>query len=66
MRPSTRSLSLANMDLKILTPEQIVRIDELLKAVGEYGEVHLIIQRGELRYMNKVESYKAWGTTEEE
>ena len=61
MRPSAKSLALANVDLKILTPEQVVRIDELLKAVGEYGEVHLVVQRGELRYMNKVESYKVWG-----
>jgi len=46
--------------LKFLTQEQIVRIDELLCTVGEYGEIHLIVQKGELRYINKVESYKAW------
>jgi hypothetical protein len=50
----------ANLRLKFLTQEQIVRIDELLSTVGEYGEVHLIIQKGELRYINRVESYKAW------
>lgn len=36
------------------------RIDELLTTVGEYGEIHLIVQRGELRYINRVESFKAW------
>jgi len=46
--------------LKFLTPEQILRIDELLCMVGEYGEVHLIVQKRELRYINKVESFKAW------
>lgn len=51
---------LANLRLRRLTPDQVRRIDELLVAVGDYGEVHLIVQRGELRYVNKVESYKAW------
>lgn len=50
----------AALKLKRLTLEQVRRIDEMLDAVGEYGEVHLIVQRGELRYMNKLESYKAW------
>ena len=45
--------------LKKLTPDQVRQIDEALAAVGDYGEVHLIVQRGELRYVNKVESYKA-------
>jgi len=48
------------LDLRLLTPEQVQRIDQLLGDVGEYGEVHLIVQKGELRYINKVESYKAW------
>jgi len=50
----------ANLRLEFLTPEQVIRIDKALATVGEYGEVHLIIQRGELRYINRVESYKAW------
>lgn len=49
-----------NSRLKRLTPEQVCQIDDLLVAVGDYGEVHLIVQRGELRYVNKVESHKAW------
>ncbi|MBI4631251.1 MAG: hypothetical protein HY740_05955 [Chloroflexi bacterium] len=48
------------LNLHLLSAEQVQRIDELLAEVGEYGEVHLIVQKGELRYMNKVESYKAW------
>lgn len=50
----------ANLRLEFLTPEQVIRIDKVLATVGEYGEVHLIIQKGELRYINRVESYKAW------
>ncbi|MBK9781264.1 MAG: hypothetical protein IPP55_14615 [Anaerolineales bacterium] len=45
-----------------LTREQVKRIDELLAELGEYGELHIIIERGDLRYINKVESYKFWDT----
>jgi hypothetical protein len=50
----------SNLILQKLTLEQVKRIDEMLDEVGEYGEVHIIVQRGELRYINKVESYKLW------
>jgi hypothetical protein len=47
-------------DLKLykLTLEQVRRIDEMLDELGEYGEVHIIVQKGELRYINKVESFR--------
>jgi hypothetical protein len=51
----------ADLQLLRLTLEQVQRIDRMLAEVGEYGEVHIIIQKGELRYINKVESYKLWG-----
>ncbi len=50
----------ADLGLKKLTTDQIRRIDSLLASLGDYGEVRLIVQHGELRYINKVESYKAW------
>jgi hypothetical protein len=50
--------------LKKLNVDQIKRIDSLLASLGDYGEVHLIVQHGELRYINKVESYKAWNDTD--
>jgi hypothetical protein len=53
------------LKLKFLNPSQVKRIDDLLAQLGEYGELHLIIQHGELRYINKVESYKAWKTEDE-
>ena len=48
------------LPLKKLTSEQVAQSDELLSSLGEYGEIHLIFQRGELKYINKVESHKAW------
>ena len=38
------------LDLRLLTAEQVQRLDELLSGVGEDGEVHLFMHKGELRY----------------
>jgi hypothetical protein len=48
------------LQLKKLTLEQVRHIDAVLASLSEYGEVQLIVQHGELRYINKVESFKAW------
>ncbi len=53
--PTTGGLKLKRLDL-----DQVRHIDDLLASIGDYGEVHLIVQHGELRYINRVESYKAW------
>jgi hypothetical protein len=58
--PSQAAALSQGFKLKKLTPEQVKRIDEVLASVGEYGEVHLVVKNGELRYINKVESFKAW------
>ncbi len=55
----SKSVSQA-LELKKLTLEQVRTIDEMLASVGEYGEVDLVVQHGELRYINKVESFKVW------
>lgn len=44
--------------LKKLTIEQVKQIDQFLASLEEYGEVHLIVQRGILKYINRVESHK--------
>ena len=51
---------LSGQKLRKLNLEQIKQIDDALDSIGEYGEVRLILQHGELRYINKVESQKAW------
>ncbi len=51
---------------KALTAEQIEQINEALASLDDYGEVHLIIQHGELKYINKLESHKAWEDDEED
>ncbi len=46
--------------LRKLTVEQVEQIDQFLNLIGDYGEVHLIVQHGEVKYINKVESHKVW------
>lgn len=57
-QPIQAAALLANLILLKLNLQHIKRIDEMLAEVGEYGEVHIIVQHGELRYINKVESYR--------
>lgn len=59
-RGSRKKQTLSGLELKKLTLDQIKRIDSLLASLGDYGEIHLIVQHGELRFINKVESYRAW------
>jgi hypothetical protein len=56
----------AGLKLKKLNVEQVKRIDALLASLGDYGEIRLIVQHGELRFINKVESYRAWRDDDEE
>jgi hypothetical protein len=58
---NTSSAAKNSLKVKALTREQIQQINEFLLAIGDYGEIHLIVQRGELRYINKLESHKVWG-----
>ncbi|RJP50900.1 MAG: hypothetical protein C4586_05135 [Anaerolineaceae bacterium] len=50
--------------VKGLTTEQICEINAYLDSLGEYGEIHLVVQRGELRYINTVASHKAAGVNQ--
>ncbi len=48
------------LNLKKLTRQQVRQIDEALASIGDYGEVRLIVQHGELRFISRTESYRAW------
>jgi hypothetical protein len=60
MNSSEGSRSKTNTDGFRLTSDQIDQINEALSSVSEYGEVHLVIQRGVLKYINILNSHKAW------
>ena len=55
-----KNTAFSKLQLKKLSLEQVLHIDEMLASIGEYGEVRLVIQHGELRYINRVQSYRAW------
>jgi len=48
-----------SLGLKHLTLQQIHLIDETIGSVGEYGEVHLIVEKGRLRFLVKQTSVDA-------
>ena len=60
------AFTLKDLGLKKLTSEQVEQIDELLESLEDQGEVRLIIQRGTLKYINRVEKHAAWETDEQE
>lgn len=45
--------------LKFLRPHHIDMIDSALSSVGEYGEIHLIVEKGQLRFVVTQTSYDA-------
>jgi len=49
----------SGFSLKNLSEAQVRMIDEALDAVGEFGEVHLIVQKGRLRFLVTQKSFDA-------
>jgi len=52
--------------LKFLTSSQITMLDEALAELGEYGELHLVIDKGRLRFLVIQKSYDAnkWNSSD--
>jgi hypothetical protein len=48
-----------DLKLKKLSPEQVETINYYLNSMGDYGEIHIIVQKGEIRYINTMESHRA-------
>jgi hypothetical protein len=45
--------------MKFLDPSQVEMIDEALAALGEFGEVRLVVERGRLRFVVTQNSHDA-------
>lgn len=43
-------------DLKYLRPQDVAMIEEALAKVAPFGEVHLVIERGRLRFVRTIKS----------
>lgn len=47
------------MNLRFLTPKDVMMIDEALQRVGDFGEVHLLVSKGRLRFLVTQQSIDA-------
>jgi hypothetical protein len=45
--------------LNFLDKSQVIMIDEALSALGEYGELRLIVEKGRLRFLVTQKSFDA-------
>jgi hypothetical protein len=45
--------------LRFLSPSQVAMIDEALAALGEFGEVRLVVEKGRLRFVVTQNSHDA-------
>jgi hypothetical protein len=62
MKPSGNDVSGYNAkssSLIFLNHRQVVMIDEALSALGEYGEIRLIVEKGRLRFLVTQKSFDA-------
>jgi len=62
MKPSGNDVSGNNAkssSLNFLNHQQVVMIDEALSALGEYGEIRLIVEKGRLRFLVTQKSFDA-------
>ena len=55
-KPQTIRLS---RSLRVLTPSQIVQIDQCLEELEEFGRITLIKRKGKLRFIEKTQSVEA-------
>ncbi len=51
-----KSCAKAPDQLVFLQPSEIALIDQALARIGAYGEVHLLVERGRLRFIRTVQS----------
>lgn len=61
-RPRNTQIMASNGEsytLKVMEFDQISMVDEALSAVGDFGEVRLIVEKGRLRFIITQKSYDA-------
>ncbi len=42
--------------LALLTPDQVIQVDQALASIGPFGEVRLVKVKGQLRFIQKLDS----------
>jgi hypothetical protein len=56
IQPSEKVATPRAAESHCLTAAQVQRIEQALAEVGAFGEVHLVVQRGQLRFINEMKS----------
>jgi hypothetical protein len=59
-RQSTKTghqVQTSDLSLKVLNCCQVQRIDDMLSEMGAFGELRLIKKKGQVRFIEKVESF---------
>ena len=46
-----RNEQFGTRQLKFLSPSQVQKIDEAMANLGQWGEIHLVVQKGRLRFL---------------
>lgn len=54
----------SQFSLRMLRPHEVAAIDQALGEVSPYGEVHLVVESGRLRYIRTVRSEAVVGAVE--
>ncbi len=55
--PSSSNHARPGRQRRMLHAEQIEMIEEALAAIGEFGEVRLVVEKGRLRFLHTEKSY---------
>ncbi len=53
---ATRRKKAVSVGLDVLDAAQVVAIDRAVYQVGEYGEIHLIVRRGQVRFIGTLKT----------
>lgn len=53
---SDHTRKLVSVELEALDAAQVMAIDRAVRQVGEFGEIHLIVKRGQLRFIGTLKT----------
>ena len=62
MSEETMNTGMLSEPLRMLTPKQVLKVDQALASIGPFGEVRLIKVKGRLRFIQKLESHDLLGS----
>jgi hypothetical protein len=55
-QPDTQGCKNLNINVAMLDAVQVLAIDRALQQIGEFGEIHLIVKRGRVRFIGTLKT----------